>query len=214
MFRNGAASAMRSISSSSDSASPFAKPRRRKAPGSSVSFEDGRFENRPIAAPSCPGSAGASTNRLVPIKRKFVDGPPPRAMTSIWDYLVLSVFQRLGGEGGALAECLHLGPGDFGMGTPAEAAIGAGHDVFLADQTGETLDALRHQFGMLDHVSRMGDDAGNHDLAGGKLHRFPHRVFVLVPRVRRLEQIRLRLHLEHDVDEMLHLEVMDMRPVP
>src|SRR6185437_12528151 len=27
----------------------------------------------------------------------------------------LSVFQRLGGERGALAECLHLGPGDFGM---------------------------------------------------------------------------------------------------
>src|SRR5580700_8997076 len=79
--------------------------------------------------------------------------------------------QLLGGEVGALPHRLELLPDDGAVhlgvvqGLRGEAAIGASDDVLAADQAGEADDALGDQFGMLDNVAGVRDDAGNQDFA-------------------------------------------------
>src|SRR5579862_8453036 len=73
--------------------------------------------------------------------------------------------QNLAGQSRALGQRAQFGPGDLRMRTAAKTAIGAGDEVFLADQTRVALHALRHQLRMLHHVGRMGDDAGDENLS-------------------------------------------------
>ena len=72
--------------------------------------------------------------------------PRPRARrlpSSAAPASVLS--QRFAGERRAVDQSPQFRPGDLRMRAPTEAAIGAGDDVFLADQPGVALQALRHQ---------------------------------------------------------------------
>ena len=51
-------------------------------------------------------------------------------------------------------------------------------------------------------------------LPGGSFTSDHHRVLVLVPRIGGFEQIRLRIDGQHDVDDVLHGDVVQMRAVP
>ena len=57
-----------------------------------------------------------------------------------------------------------LGPGDLRMDAAAQAAVGAGDDVFLADDFSERDDAIGYQFRMLDEIGGVADDTRNQDL--------------------------------------------------
>ena len=55
---------------------------------------------------------------------------------------------------------------------------------------------------MLHDIGRMGNDAGNEDLAGREFDLVPDRNFVLVPSIGAFDQKGLRFDLEHDVDDL------------
>src|SRR5262245_8966680 len=122
--------------------------------------------------------------------------------------------ESLGCELGALDERAQLGPRDLRMAAPAEAAVGARDDALAAHALREAPDALRDELGMLHYVGRMGDHARDKDLSLGQLHVVPHRVLVLMARIRRLDEIRLRFHAQHQVHDFFELEVEGVRPVP
>jgi len=65
--------------------------------------------------------------------------------------------------------------------------------ILLAQQRGESLNALRYQLRVFHNICGMRDHAGNENLARGQLDRFPDSVFVLVPRVGCFNQVGLRL---------------------
>jgi hypothetical protein len=81
-------------------------------------------------------------------------------------------------------------------GALGKAAVGAGKHVFPPDEFGKPHDALRHQLGMLDQVGRMGDDAGDEHRSLRRLDVLPHLPFMLMPHVRRFEQIGTGLDLQ------------------
>src|SRR6202050_758966 len=105
-------------------------------------------------------------------------------------------------------------PGDLRMGTATEAAIDACDDVLLAQQLGVTLQTLRDQFRMFDHVGRMGDEAGNENLSFRQLHLFPYRNLVLVAHIGGFDQIRLRPDLEHKGDDVTEFKIEGVWAVP
>src|SRR3954463_8809710 len=119
----------------------------------------------------------------------------------------------------AFGEGLELGPHDAGMYALCkrrlgEAAIGAAHDILLTDDLGKPDNALRHQFRMFDNVGGVADDAGNQHLAGRELDRSPDHPFVLMARIGGLELIGAHVHLQHEIDDVLHGHVEGMRAVP
>ena len=66
-----------------------------------------------------------------------------------------------------MRESLKLRPGDLRMHTTAKPAIGRGDDVVAADRLGKVDDPLGDEFGVLDEVGRVADDAGHDHLALG-----------------------------------------------
>ena len=90
-----------------------------------------------------------------------------------------------------------------------EAAIGAGDEVLTTDGLREPHDTLGHQLGVFDEHRRLRDGAGNQHGSLGQLDRFPDAPLVLVPRVRRLERVSAGPDRQHDVHEVLQLEVVD-----
>src|SRR4029453_3177748 len=84
----------------------------------------------------------------------------------------------------------HDGGGNaWRKGTLRKAAIGPAHDVLASDDVGEPHDALGHEFGMLDDIGRVADDARDQHLAWRQLDRSPDHPFVLVARIGGLELI-------------------------
>src|SRR5258708_34825872 len=88
----------------------------------------------------------------------------------------------------AFHQRLELRPHDAGVDpavhrTLGEAAVGAGDDVLAADQAGEPHDPVAHQFGVLDGVGGMADDARPQYFAGRQLDLLPYPPAVLVARV-------------------------------
>jgi hypothetical protein len=81
--------------------------------------------------------------------------------------------QLLARDRRAVAQGAQLGPGDLRMHSPAETAVGAGDNVFSADDVGESDDAIRYQFRVLDEVGGMADDTGDQEFSGGKFHVAP-----------------------------------------
>ena len=51
-------------------------------------------------------------------------------------------------------------------------------------------------------------------LPSGSFTRLPDRVFVLVPRIGGFDQIGLRPHPQHQIDQLVELDVEGVRPVP
>src|ERR1700758_4002057 len=83
------------------------------------------------------------------------------------------------------------------MDSAAEAAIGSGDDVFAADRLG----------GVSDH-------AWNEDLAVRQFYVAPDLVLVLMTHVAGFDRIGLRLHAQHDLDDVAQRQVRDVRSVP
>ena len=83
--------------------------------------------------------------------------------------------------------------------------------MLTPDGAGEAADALGDQLGVLDEHGRLRDRAWNQHGPFGELHGLPHPPLVLVPRVRGLERVGAGADLQHDVDEVLELEVVDPR---
>src|SRR5262245_23438226 len=73
----------------------------------------------------------------------------------------------------SLRQRLQLGPGDLRVGAAAEAAVGAGDDIFRTHQAPKAADALGHQLGMLDAVGGVRNHARDEDLAVRQLHGLP-----------------------------------------
>ena len=65
------------------------------------------------------------------------------------------------------------------------------------------LGAFGDQFGMLDHVGRVADDARNEDLSGRKLCVLPHLPLVLVTRIGPLDHVSPDFHLEDQIHDVL-----------
>jgi hypothetical protein len=79
-----------------------------------------------------------------------------------------------------VAQGAQLGPGDLRMDAAAEATVGAGDDVFLADDFSERDDAIGYQFRVLDKVGGVADDARDEDFSGGEFHVAPDFEFMFV----------------------------------
>src|SRR5687767_15212450 len=92
------------------------------------------------------------------------------------------------GEPRALCQTGQLRPDDVGvhgrLADPgAEPAIGPGDDVLATDQPRVAADPLGDQLRVLDEVRRRIEDAGDDELARGKLHALEHPPLVRVPRI-------------------------------
>jgi hypothetical protein len=68
--------------------------------------------------------------------------------------------QLFGRDRGAVAQGAQLGPGDLRMDAAAEAAVGAGDNVFAADDVSELGDAIGNQFRVLDEIGGVADQVG------------------------------------------------------
>ena len=66
---------------------------------------------------------------------------------------------------------------------------------------------------MLDKIGAVADDPRDEGGAFGELHFFEDPPFVLVARVRRLDQIAPRTHAEDQVDDVLERNVVMVRAV-
>src|SRR3990172_2438816 len=95
----------------------------------------------------------------------------------------------------------------------ADAAVGAGLDVLAANALGVAHQPLGHQFGMLDEVGRVGDDARHQHPALRQPDLLPDVVLVVVAHFRRLDGVLPGLDLHQDVGDVLELDVVDVRPV-
>ena len=109
--------------------------------------------------------------------------------------------RRLARDRRAVTQGAQLGPGDLRM-QSRPAAVGAGDDVFAADDVGESDDAIRYQFRVLDEVGGMADDTGDQEFSGGKFHVAPDFEFMFVTDVAGFDQVRLGVDTEHHVDDV------------
>ena len=75
--------------------------------------------------------------------------------------------QLLAREPGARDQRFELGPGELRMDASAEAAIGAGDDIFAPHHPGESPDAVGDELGVLDDVGGVADDTRDQDLPVG-----------------------------------------------
>ena len=100
------------------------------------------------------------------------------------------------------------------MDAAAQAAVGAGDDVFLADDVGEGEDAVGYQFRVLDEVGGVADDAGDEDFSGGQFHIAPDFEFMFVTDVAGFDQVRLGVDTEHDVDDVAQGKIGGVRTMP
>jgi hypothetical protein len=76
--------------------------------------------------------------------------------------------QLLARDRRAVAQGAQLGPGDLRMDAAAQAAVGAGDDVFLADDSSERDQAIGDQFRVLDELGGVPDNTRNQDLPAGE----------------------------------------------
>src|SRR5215471_147672 len=122
--------------------------------------------------------------------------------------------KRLRGEASAFDERAQLGPDEVGMDAAAEAAIGAGDDVFAAGDCGVTQDPVGDELRVLDEVRGMADDTRHQHLARRQFRGLPDAPLMLVPHIGGLEGIGLRFNPEDQIDDVLERQVVSVRPVP
>src|SRR5690242_15096670 len=103
---------------------------------------------------------------------------------------------------GAITERAKLGPGDLRMDAAAETAVGAGDDVFPADEFSERDEAIGHKFGVLDQIGGVADDTRDENLSGGELHVAPDFEFMFVTDVAGFNQVGLSIDTEHHIDDV------------
>src|SRR5690606_31529177 len=122
--------------------------------------------------------------------------------------------ETLRGDLGALPESFEPRPRDVLVDAATETAVRAGDHVLATHELREVLDAVGNQLRVLDDVRCMTNDTRDDDLALGELHVLPDLPLVLMAGVRALEAERLRVDLEHEVDDVLELDIGRVRAVP
>jgi len=100
------------------------------------------------------------------------------------------------------------------MDAATQAAVGAGDDVFLADDFSERDEAVGDQFRVLDEIGGVADDAGDQDFSGGQFHVAPDFVFMFVADVAGFDQVGLGVDSEHDVDDFAQWKIRCVRAMP
>src|ERR1700741_1929234 len=100
------------------------------------------------------------------------------------------------------------------MRAAAEAAVAAGDDVLASHALRVTGDALRHDLRMLDDVGGVRHYAGHQYLSLRQLDAVPNGVLMLMARIRAFDQISLRPDAQHEIDYVLQLDVVRVRPMP
>src|SRR5262245_13083122 len=114
----------------------------------------------------------------------------------------------------AIAQGAELGPSDLRMNAATQAAVGAGDDVFPADEFSELNNPIGDQFGVFDQIGGVADDTRNQDLAGRKFHVAPDFVFMFVADIAGFDQVRLGVDTEHDIDDIAQREIGGVRTMP
>jgi hypothetical protein len=126
-----------------------------------------------------------------------------------------SLPQPRGGNVRPLAHGLELLPHDRGMNfglikrLRGEPAVRAGHDILASDQIGEADQPFGDQFGMLDNVAGMRNDAGAQHFPFGYLQPLEQMVFVFVAWIRSLEAERAGIDFEHVGDDLGQVRFVD-----
>src|SRR3954468_2894279 len=100
------------------------------------------------------------------------------------------------------------------MARPAEPAISRGDDPLAPDKIGETLDAVGNEFGMLDDICSVTDHTRQDQLVVREFDVAPYPPFVLMPDIAGLERIGAGINGQHNLDNLAHRDVGDMRTVP
>ncbi len=95
----------------------------------------------------------------------------------------------------------------------ADAAIGTGDDIFLADDLGVTHQAIGDRPWMFDEIAVVADDAGHEHLAIRQLHLFPDAPLMIVAGIGRLDGIGARFNFENQIGDVLERHVVFVRPV-
>ena len=127
--------------------------------------------------------------------------------------------QLLARQPRAFGQRFQLRPHNRGMHPPVEralreAAIGARDHVLAPQEFRVTHNALGHQFGMLDDIRRVADDAGDQNLPVRQFHILPDFPFVLVARIGAFDQERADIRLHQNVHDVLQRHVGGVRPGP
>src|SRR5437773_11682123 len=102
----------------------------------------------------------------------------------VWETRLLTFPQLFCREARAFGHRFELGPDDLRIADArTEAAVGAGHNIFAADDLGVADQTVGDRLRVFDDVRRMSDDSGHEDFACGKLHFFPDTPLVFMARV-------------------------------
>src|SRR5262249_16863629 len=145
--------------------------------------------------------------------RLYRAAPQGHDAVAVW-CAALARPELLAGDASALSQCFQLRPDDFLVANPRPAAaVCAGLYVFSADPLRVVDQTLGDQLRVLDKIGGVRNDAGHQHLARRQLYILPHVVLVLVPHVRRLDRVLRGVDLEHQIGDILELDVVDMRPV-
>ena len=108
---------------------------------------------------------------------------PPEHFSNLLATLLLSAPQLFTRQPRAFGHGFEFRPADLWAADPrAEAAIGAGHDIFAPDDFGVAHEAVGDRLRMFDNVRGVADDAGDEHFACGQLHFFPNAPLVFVAR--------------------------------
>src|SRR5258708_37746569 len=100
---------------------------------------------------------------------------PPENFSNLLATSFLSAPQLFTRQPRAFGHGFEFRPADLWAADPrAEAAIGAGHDVFAADDFGVAHVTVGDRLRMFDDVRGVTNDAGNEHFAFGQLHFFPN----------------------------------------
>ena len=96
----------------------------------------------------------------------------------------------------------------------AKSAIGAGDDIFPADNLGVANDPVGNDLRMLHDIRCVADHAGDQKLAGRQRDFFPHPPLVFVPGVAGLDGIGASIDAQHEIDDVRQWNVGRMRAMP
>src|SRR5882672_11268925 len=95
-----------------------------------------------------------------------------------------------------------------------EATIRSRQHVLAPHEPRVTVDPFGNELGMLHHVGRVADDAGDQHLAFRQLHILPYPPLVLVAWIGAFDHIGPDLHLQDEIHDVFEWYVRGVRTRP
>src|SRR4029079_7924724 len=92
-----------------------------------------------------------------------------------------------------------------------ESAVGAGHDVFTAHETGETYQPFGDPFRMFNDIACMGNNSGTDDFARRQFHALEQMILVLVAWFCSFKTERACVDLEDVIDDLSQARLVNPR---